>query len=126
MIVSYPLEIVWPHIVGRIKSIGDRFAEVLDWTDPEEIRQACRDKRAFIFHNDEDDSFAIVKIITRNDEKILFIWIAWSKNGKDNMRFLREIAHNVGASRMEMESPRQGFERMPEWRPVMTKYRAEV
>ncbi len=127
MIVTYPLEDAWPAIVGRITAIRNRYIDLCDWTE-DEVFTACQDQKAFLFCNDEDDSFAIVKVKERQGVKILFVWIAYGENGKRdrNMSFLKEIARNAGATRIEMGSPRRGFDRMPGWRRGMTTYVAEV
>jgi hypothetical protein len=93
-----------------------------------DIHAALIEKRAMLFCNDEDDSFAICKVKHRNGEKILFIWIAYGVHGKRdrNIGFLKEIARSVGATSLEMESPRKGFEKMEEWTPTMTTYRMGV
>ena len=127
MIVTYPLEAVWPKIEHRVSLLLLRYSESLEY-EIHDVYRACADKRAFIFNCDEDDSFAICKVLVRNDEKILFIWIAYGECGKRdrNTAFLKDIARSVGAVKMEMESPRFGFDRMPGWRRKITTYQAEV
>ncbi len=126
MIVSHPLDEIWPVILPKITAIRERYDEVCDWTE-DDIYRACSENRAFIFCNTEDESFAIVKM-KQKPVPTLFIWIAYGKSGKRdrNIKFLREIARNAGASRMEMESPRLGFDRMPGWKRGMTQYISEV
>jgi len=127
MIVTYPLEQIWPMVAPKITALRQRYPGVCEWTE-DDVYRACQDHRAFLFNCEEDSSFAIVKIKERNGEKILFIWIACGENGKreQNLGFLKEIAQSVGASRMEMESPRRGFDRMPGWKRGMTTYSTEV
>ena len=127
MIASYPLKDIWPVIAPKIARICNRYVDYLDW-DLTTVYNALEDQRAVLFNNDEDDSFAITKIKFRNGEKILFIWIAYGENGKRerNLVFLKEIARSVGASKLEMETPRRGFDRMPEWKPILTCYQMEA
>lgn len=127
MIVAYPLDEIWPVVLPRITAIRKRFGEFCYWTE-EEVFKACQDAKAFLFNSDEDDSFAVVKIITRCNQQVLFVWIAYGENGKreQNIEFLREIAQSVGTSRLEWESPRRGFDRMPGVRRGMTTYTMEV
>ena len=127
MIASYPLKEIWPVIAPKIAAISYRYQEHVDW-DLTSVYTALEDQRAVLFNNDEDDSFAITKIKHRNGEKILFIWIAYGVHGKRdrNIGFLKEIARSVGATSLEMESPRKGFEKMQEWTPTMTTYRRGV
>jgi len=127
MIATYPLEDVWPIVKPKIKAIRERYADHCDWHE-DDVYLACSQRLAILFNNDEDDSFAVVKIKVRHDEKILFIWIACGENGKRdrNLSFLREIARSVGASRIEMESPRKGFDRMSGWKRGMTTYSMEA
>ena len=127
MIYTTDLEKVWPEIVGKITAIMERYPDDCDWTE-EDIYCALRDKRAFLFQCGEDDSFAICKIKPGRSGDVLFIWIADGICGKRerNIAFLREIARSAGASRMEWESPRRGFDRMQSVHRGMTKYSMEV
>ena len=129
MIASYPLHMVWPEVVDRIVKLNERYADYADWT-PEDVFRMCRDQRAFIFNSTEDSSFAVVKIKKHppTGETVLFIWIAYGERGKreQNIDFLKEIARNVGAVRLEMESPRRGFDRDLRWKRAVTKYTMEV
>lgn len=127
MIACYPLPDIWPVIRPKIQQIRQAGGELLDWT-LDDIYRALEERQVVLFNNDEDNSFAICKVNTRNKRKILFIWIAYGENGKRerNLAFLKEIALSVGATTLEMESPRRGFERMPGWKPCMTTYQMEV
>jgi hypothetical protein len=127
MIAAYPLDEIWPVVSTKIARICDRYAKFVDW-DLTTVYSALENQRAILFNCTEDDSFAVTKIKYRNGEKILFIWIAYGKNGKRerNLVFLKEIARCVGATKLEMESPRKGFERMPEWTPCMTTFQTGV
>ena len=127
MIASYPLKDIWPVVAPKIAAIIYRYQEYVDW-DLTTVYSALENQRAVLFCNDEDDSFAITKVKHRNGEKILFIWIAYGVHGKRdrNIGFLKEIARSVGASKLEMESPRRGFERMAGWKPCLTLYQTEV
>jgi hypothetical protein len=128
MIFTTDLEKVWPDIVGKITAIMKRFADDCDWTE-DDVYYAIQNRTACLFLNDEDESFAVCKI---NPHKrwgtVLFVWIAYGINGKRerNTEFLREIARNVGASRMVWQSPRVGFDRMPGVRRGLTTYSLEV
>ena len=75
MIASYPLTDIWPEIAPKIAAIRKRYASMCD-SRLADIHAALIEKRAVLFCNDEDDSFAITKVKHRNGEKILFIWIA--------------------------------------------------
>lgn len=128
MIFTTDLKKAWPNIVGKITAIRQRFNDDCDWTE-DDVYYAIQDRRACLFLNDEDDSFAVCKI---NPHKrwgaVLFVWIAYGVHGKRqrNTGFLREIARNVGATRMEWQSPRRGFDRMPGVRRGLTRYSIEV
>jgi hypothetical protein len=126
-LVMYPLDEVWPDVVKKITAIRRRYPDAADWCE-QDIYLAIKERRALMFHSEEDGSFAIVKVKKKNGEAVLFVWIACGVNGKreQNFNFLKQIARNAGASRIEMESPRRGFEKMSVWKPVITLYSAEV
>ena len=127
MIASYPLKDIWPVVAPKIAAISYRYQEYVDW-DLTSVYNALEDQRAVLFCNDEDDSFAVTKLNHRNGEKILFVWIGYMESGtkERNYAFLKEIAQNVGATAIEMQSPRRGFECMAEWKPCMTTYRLDL
>ena len=94
-----------------------------------EIYLNCKGRKAVIFKSDSDGSFAVVKLKDGNDDKkVLFIWIAYIENGKREYYFncMKKIAHDLGASRMEMQSPRLGWDKDPLWERTLTTYEAEV
>ena len=127
MIASYPLKDIWPVIAPKIAEIRKNGEGRLEWR-LYDVHSALIQKKAFLFNNDEDESFAIVKTKQRNGEKILFIWIAYGVNDKRdrNVGFLQEIARSVGASSIEMESTRRGYDRVPGWQRILTTYSMEV
>jgi len=126
-VVNFPLKDIWPHVLPRIEAMHRRYANALDWK-PDDVFQACWNRTAVMFHSSEDDSFCVVKQKYRGGELIMFVWIGYSATGhmKQSTDLLREIARNIGASRIEMASPRTGFDRCKGWRRSMTTYSLEV
>lgn len=127
LVVTGALSRVWPKISDRVVALHREYARFVGWS-VKDVFFACKDKKAFIFLTTEYDGFLIVKTIRRNDENILFVWIASAENGKreQNMAVLREIARNAGCTKVEFESPRKGFDRDSNWQRAMTVYQAEV
>lgn len=111
MIATYPVDDVWPYVKPKLEAICRRQGKPLAKVD--EAYHLCKDGKAFLYNNDEDESFAIVQPRVDNSETILYIWAAWGQNGQRerNMEFLREIARGIGAACFEMRSRRRGFAR---------------
>lgn len=127
MIASHPIKDIWPVILPEIEALHRRFAAHLDW-QPNDVFVALWSNRAFLFCNDDDGSFCVCKTKYRGACKILFIWIGCGPTGKmsQNLELAREIARNVGACRIEWESPRRGFDRVKVCQRGMTTYSMEA
>ena len=114
----------WERILPGLLAVKDKCQP--EWK-PEDVYHACRngDARAFV----APDCFAILKkqVNEFTGEKELFVWIAHGEGFVQDkgMKEIRSIARGMGAVRIEMHSPRKGFERTG-WTPVATVYQMEV
>lgn len=78
--------------------------------------------------------FLVSKTIEHFDGKTLLLWIGYSfESGKDllldNIEQVKEWAANIGAKRVQWQSPRKGFAKLAPklgFEPMMTIYEYEV
>lgn len=132
MIAAYPLDEIWPHVMCKIAALRNRFTGHADWTI-EDVHRALEERRALMFCSPRGDdpaaSFAIVRMVERDGQPVLFVWIGCGM--MEHIDALKEIARQAGAVRVEMESPRRGFARRG-WQRIgpaqfgMTRYGMEV
>ena len=127
MIVSHSIKDAWPIVIPKIQEIYQKHKAILDWK-PDQMYCEIWDRRAALFQSDEDDSFCVVRTKYRGDKKILFVWLGYAPNATrgNYVKWLKEIAKNVNANRIEMCSPRMGFDRCREWERTMTTYSMEA
>ena len=85
---------------------------------PEDVWTAALAGDAFVWRITmlhDDLGFMVLRRQTDPDGPVLFIWATWAepqslaKHGKELFERLREIGHRIGAKRIRMESPRQGW-----------------
>ncbi len=92
----------------------------------EDIRKACIDQRAFLFMLPEGDSFTVLKPMPN---KIVQIWVAYSKNGDATKKYLpiiKKLCLEIGAERIEFETALDAMENyMPRfgWEKKYTVWR---
>jgi len=124
MLKPYDIRQKYDEILPHLLYIRERFNT--SWR-PEDVYHACRSGKSHLWF--APDAFAIVERYDdeHSAEAVLFVWISHGEGMAQNkyMAQLEEIARGVGASRIEMESPRRGFERTG-WNAKKITYSREV
>ena len=112
MILAPKIDEFWLKVAPLIEQI--RVDQSQPW-QLADVYSALLAKLAFLYASDDGESFAIVKpkVDRFSGENVLFVWLAGGMNGKrsENTEMLMELARGIGATRLEMESTRRGFER---------------
>ncbi len=97
-----------------------------DW-QPEYYRTACREKRAFLFMAKE--GFVILSPIATSKGVVLSIEIAYGLGMGLIDRYsphIEQFARDIGATRIQFNSPRRGFERLPGWTVSTVTYQRSI
>ena len=79
----------------------------------EDIEDACKNKRAFLFMN--EDGFFVLKPYVRDGLIIVQVWVAYSKIGNAMTKYqsaIEECAKDIGAAQLEFYTARKGYERL--------------
>jgi len=123
----------WPHIGPKLGDLATRLN--LEWR-PEDVYAACVNGDAALYIGTDDDGVMECFSVVRSSfnpfnpaEKKLFIWVAYGLKGELAEKYWPEyfrIANEIGASVIEMHSPRVGFRRKEEWAEKMTIYQRRV
>ena len=109
-----------------IREHYDRIRDALDevrritaetWR-PEDVYAACVNAQAFFYV--ADDGFVVVKPLrdAYSGEQYLHVWIAWGDGVDLVERYKSEVdklAAVAGCNRIELVSPRRGWERVAGW-----------
>lgn len=127
---------LWPSIVGQIAKLKERCSE--QWL-VEDVWAALISQRATLyvgFLGDERVGFLISEPVwdAFATRPVLNIWIAvghalFASEGPFVMQFMRQVASEVGASKVRMVSPRKGWERVgldKLMQPARTVWECEV
>lgn len=126
MIMAPPLNEIWPTVEPKIDRIRQRTNQ--PWAT-KDVYSALATGKAYLYCSDDRVSFAVVKpkVDRYSGDIVLFVWLAWGLNGKRavNLEMLHELARGIGATGLEMESPRRGFERTG-WEVKAITYTMEV
>lgn len=115
------LHSVWPFVRGGLEAIKARCTE--DWI-PEDIYAALKAKASQLYVT--DGGFAVVtpQRSPHSGELYLQIWAAYAATQlayEEGDRLIEQIARNIGAKKIQIESPRKGWERKG-FHPVRTVY----
>jgi len=119
---------LWPRIKPGLEAVHAK--TVPDWI-PEDIYTCLRAGTAILLLADEADWFIVVQHQGRIYGSCLLIWILHAPG--DYAEFadkvyseLERLARELKATRLEMHSPRRGWERDPHWIRRETIYTREV
>lgn len=102
---------IWQWVRKGLDEIRAKCDEA--WTTGE-VYNALLSGSAVLYIAGEEDGFMIVRKIVDPRGPILFVWALWGDlaNTQDtHFRFIDDLAKNIGADRIRMESPRRGWER---------------
>jgi hypothetical protein len=122
----------WGWVRNGLQAIIERTNE--RWM-PEDIWVALRGANAFLHNIDKDGDdvgFLVLQQHSDPDGPALFVWAMWCEPGAlmscktEFFERLREVAQRIGAARIRMESPREGWEWVGYLDPVLTVYEAEL
>jgi hypothetical protein len=113
------------EIIGRCKE---------RW-EPEDVWTAAMSNAAFIWrinYEHDDIGFMVIRRDLDVDGAALFVWALWVEPDsirycyKDLMARIDDVARRVGAKRIRMESPREGWNWVKLFTPVRTIYEREL
>jgi hypothetical protein len=122
------LQLHWERIKPGLEVVRAKAAP--EWI-PEDIYFALKAGTATLLLADECDGFLVVQKQQRAYGACLLIWVAYAPGEREQWGPLiypdvERVAREVGARRIEMHSPRRGWERDPFWTPKDTVYIHEV
>lgn len=119
---------IWPAVrLGLLSVIAKTNA---DWL-PEDVYAALKTKAATLLTTEGSDWFIVAQQQGRAYGSCLFIWVLYAPG--DYKRFaarvypeLERLAREIGAVRLEMHSPRRGWQQEPYWSMRETIFIHEV
>lgn len=122
----------WAWIRAGLQTIIDRTGE--RWL-PEDVYMALHGGHAHlsvIEESGEEVGFVVLQRQSDWDGPVLHVWALWGEPGAiaplrlDIERELVELATRMGARRIKMESPREGWTDIAFWKPSKSIYVHEV
>ena len=119
---------IWPRIRDGLLKVIE--ATSPEWI-PEDVYDALRNRRATLLVAEDTEWFIVAQQQPRHTGSCLMIWVLYAPG--DYKKFaglvypeLEQLAREIGANRLEMHSPRKGWERDPRWIMRETIFTREV
>ena len=130
MIYVKPQELqeVWNLVKEGLEKINNKISD--NWI-PEDVYYSIKsgESSLYLFYdNDNYEGFTVLTINQSYNYPILFIWCFYSNSFTNAPTKywpeIQEVAHNIGAKKIQFNSPRKGWEKM--FKKISIIYEGEV
>ena len=121
MLTVAPIHEVFPAIRRGLLHILST-CPTADWT-LESLVRTCAEGHAQVLVDDTRGESGFIIYFLRGTDLVL--WVVYSDRPRAQQTYLDEVlafARFHGCTRLVMDSPRRGFLRDPQWRPISVRY----